>query len=259
LLTPVLRHVVRAHAVRRTTPGAFAFSHVTASILHGIDVWGVDLTVVHLTRLDRGPARRQADVRHHVGALTDDEVMTVDGLLVTTPARAVTETAFTTGVEPGLVTANSALHQDLCTEEQVWEIFDRCAHWPGSQPAQITFRLMDRRAETVGESRSMYLFFRQGVPAPELQWEVWDGGILVARTDFVWKKYKLFGEFDGKGKYLRPFREGDSPGEVVFSEKTREDYLRRLTGYGCIRFGWVDLSRPVQTARSILQMMHRAA
>jgi hypothetical protein len=254
------RHRVRACAVRRTTPGHFAFSHVTAAVLHGLDVWGVDLSVVHLTRLDDGPARRQHDVLHHVGALSEDEVSEVGGFLVTNVARAVVETTFVTGVESGLVTADSGLHHGRCHPDELWELFDRFDHWPGSQPAQLTLRLMDGRAESAGESRSRYLFWRNGIPAPDLQWEVRDEhGIFVARTDFVWRKHKLFGEFDGKEKYLRPFRAGDNSGDVVFREKQREDEVRRLTNYACFRLVWADLDHPAQTSRTLLRMMRRAA
>jgi hypothetical protein len=69
-LSATERHLVLAHAVLRMTPGPIVFSHVTALIAHGIAVWGADLSVVHVTRLDHGAARKQPDVRHHVGGLS---------------------------------------------------------------------------------------------------------------------------------------------------------------------------------------------
>jgi len=45
----VQKHLILARAVARTTPGAFAFSHTTALLLHGVAVCGADLTRVDVT------------------------------------------------------------------------------------------------------------------------------------------------------------------------------------------------------------------
>ena len=54
-------------------------------------------------------------------------------------------------------------------------------------------------------------------------------GRLVGRTDFAWPAYGLFGEFDGRGKYLRSFKPGQSVTDVVLAEKAREDRIREIT------------------------------
>ncbi len=46
-------------------------------------------------------------------------------------------------------------------------------------------------------------------------------------TDFEWPAYRLIGEFDGQGKYLKAeYLRGLTPGEAVTREKVREDDLR---------------------------------
>ncbi len=69
----------------------------------------------------------------------------------------------------------------------------------------------------------------------------------VAFADFGWRESGVLGEFDGKRKYQRDLREGEDPGEVVFREKQREDWLRRL-GWTVCRFVWADLFTPDETA-----------
>jgi hypothetical protein len=256
LLTPAQRHLTLAHAVRRTTPGSVVFSHTTALVAHGIDVWGADLGVAHVTRLDTGASRVVADVRQHVAKCTDEEVTEAHGLLVTTPARATLEAGTILDTQSALTSFDSAVWQGLCTIAELKELFEKFAnHWPGSRHLHVALRLATGKSETVGESRSMYLFWLQHLPAPEQQWEIKVDGKVVAIIDFAWPQFNLFGEFDGKGKYLRPYRPGEDPGEVVFREKTREDLVRRLTGFVFVRIIWADLYHPARTAAYIRSMM----
>ena len=119
---------------------------------------------------------------------------------------------------------------------------------------------MDGRVESVGETRSLYLFWRQGLPRPELQFEVYDeNGCLIAVLDFVWHRERVFGEFDGKVKYGRLLRKGEDPGDAVFREKKREDLVRSITGYGCGRVVWRDLSFPRETGDRFRSLLGRAA
>jgi hypothetical protein len=242
------RHLVLARAVLRTTPGPVALSHTTALLVHGIAVWGADLTRVHVTRLDKGAGRIERDVEHHVGLLLESEVTHVGGLPVVVPARAVIEAATSLTLESALVSADSALNRRRCTPDDLHRTFRGMNHWPGSQHIHVVLHHMDGRAESPGETRACFLFWRQGLPRPDLQFPVYDGARLVAVTDFVWHDRKTFGEFDGAVKYGRLLREGEDPGDAVFREKVREDLVRDLTGYGCGRLTWPDLDRPHQTA-----------
>lgn len=249
---PEDQHLVRAKAVLRVTPGPVAFSHTTSLILQGVDVWGADLSRVHVTRLDQGAGRRLRDVTHHVGAVPETELTEVGGLLVTNTARAVLEAASVLNIEKGLVVADSALHKELCTADEVLHRFDEINHWPGSRRLQIVVRMMDGLRESPGETRSAYLFWMYGLPKPVYQWEVHDEhGQLVGTTDFAWVEQKVMGEFDGKVKYGRLLKPGQSPSEVVFAEKQREDRLRELTGFTMRRMVWSDLDHPVVTARRL--------
>ena len=50
-------------------------------------------------------------------------------------------------------------------------------------------------------------------------------------------------EFDGKAKYTKLRKVGQSIEEVVMAEKAREDLIRGL-GYTVIRFDWNELANP---------------
>lgn len=257
LASPEQRHLILARAVARTTPGNIAFSHTTALLLHGVEVWGADLSRVDVTRLDTGAARLQRDVHHHVGKLTENDVTDVGGLIVTTPQRAVLEAGCWLSAEKGLVIADSALHLGLCTPDDLARVFDVLNHWRGSQPLHVVLRLADGRRESPGESRGAYLFWRYGLPRPIFQYEVYDEtGTLIATVDFGWPEHGVLGEFDGKVKYGRLLKPGQDPGEVVFQEKRREDLLREATGATMRRIVWDDYDHPRYTARRFAAALH---
>ena len=98
--------------------------------------------------------------------------------------------------------------------------------WPGSLRHRVVLRLADGRIESVGESRFFYLCWKQGLPLPIPQYEVYDdNGRLVAVVDFAWPELGLFVEFDGKIKYRAPDRDGETVVDVVLREKRREELV----------------------------------
>ncbi|KQW47543.1 hypothetical protein ASC77_13915 [Nocardioides sp. Root1257] len=61
----------------------------------------------------------------------------------------------------------------------------------------------------------------------------------------------MFLEFDGKEKYLRHRRPGESVVDAVLREKRREERICGITGWRCIRITWADLFEPERTAARI--------
>ena len=58
-------------------------------------------------------------------------------------------------------------------------------------------------------------------------------------------------EFDGRVKYEKLLEPGQRASDVVIAEKRREDLIRRLTGWRCLRITWSDLEHPERTAAMI--------
>jgi hypothetical protein len=71
----------------------------------------------------------------------------------------------------------------------------------------------------------------------------------------AWPELKVFLEFDGKEKYLKFRREGESVVDAVLREKKREERICRLTGWRCIRITWADLYRPAETIADIRSVL----
>jgi hypothetical protein len=114
----------------------------------------------------------------------------------------------------------------------------------GRAKAKLALDFADPGAGSPGETLSRIEIARGGFPRPSLQREFHDAQGLIGFTDFFWEEFRLIGEFDGHGKYLRDvILRGRTTAEVVMAEKRREDRLRAL-GFLVIRWEWADLMAP---------------
>ncbi len=259
-LTPEEQHLTHARGILRVTPGKVMLSHTTALLAHGIAVWGMPLDRIHLTRIAGGPARLERDVVHHVGSTRPAERLMVNGLPVIAPARAVLESAARSNTEAGLVAADSALHLGKCTREELEETYRSMLYWPDTNKLHLLMYMADALADSAGESRMRHAFWRQGLPKPVLQYPVRDEtGRLIAILDFAWPEHRLWAEFDGRLKYGRLLRPGETAGDAVFREKRREDRVRELLNWRCARVTWDELDRPIELGIRMRRLMGFAA
>ena len=250
------RHVLHVRAVLLTHDKRVAVSHFSAVLAHRMDLWSAPLDHVHLTRLDGGSGRTTGDVVHHEGLWLPSDLVEVSGLPVVRPVRAALEAVCLLEAEAGLAVVDSGLRMELFTKDELLEQANLMRSWPDARRMEIVVRLADGRSGSVGESRSRYIFWRYGIPKPELQWPVRDAnGELIGYADFAWPAYRVLGEFDGEAKYVRLRRDGEDVTAVVLREKDRENAMRRATGYTFHRWGWKVLDTPhllASQTRSVL-------
>ncbi|MCW2824762.1 MAG: hypothetical protein JWQ91_1679 [Aeromicrobium sp.] len=255
------RHCVLVRSVLDKLGPDVVASHQSAAALHGLDLYGVSLRKIHVTRLDGLPGHTEAGVIFHEGrADPDHDVETVDGRLVVRKERAVVETSSISTIEAGMVVASSLLRSGAVTKVALEEHARTYERWRGTRTARVAIRLSDGRLETVGEVRSLHMMWRHHIPHPELQFVVTTAsGREVARTDFAWIWSRHTGEFDGLKKYgrLNPF--ADDPGRIIEKEKIREDLVRDEL-LGMSRWVWAGLDESTQekTADKIKQSMERS-
>lgn len=177
----------------------------------------------------------------HAASLEADEIVVVDGLLVTSVARTVVDLARTTPLDRAVVPADQALRKRMVTRADLQDAVERSAHRRGNTAARRLVAFADECSESPGESRSRVAIARAGLPPPVLQQEIYSAaGVYIGRVDFWWAEYDTVGEFDGAVKYGRSLKPGQDPGEVVFAEKRREDALRRVVT-GVARWVWDEL------------------
>lgn len=243
-------HALRTRAAAPALSPDAVFGHVTAAVLLGLPLWNVSLRRLHVVRDRSGRGQVRAGIHVHGSPLTDDDVVEIDGVRVTSAARTVADLARTLPTEPALVTVDGALHRawrrihtrrpdpGAATADEVAGLLARFTGRRGAGAARHVLALADARSESPGESRSRHRIRMAGLPAPVTQWTV-PGTNL--RTDFAWPRLGVVGEFDGKVKYGRGQRPGEDPREVLWREKRREDRIR-ATGLTVVRWCWSDIT-----------------
>lgn len=227
-----------------TVPGLIdgsVVSHHSAAVLHGLPVWLPADVRVHVTRI--GTGQRRALLHVNPAPLADDDIVLVDGVLVTSVARTVLDLARTRSMEQAVAAADYALRAGL-PPALFTDGLARMRRWPGVCAARRVVGFADPRAESVGESISRVRMHRDGLPKPDLQVEILGAfGEVLARVDFYWADFRTVGEFDGKKKYGELVPPDRTAADVVFDEKQREDAVRGRDNE-VVRWIWEDCWRP---------------
>ncbi len=239
--TPEAQHLLLILATLPHLAPGWVLSHASAAVVLGLPVWGQDLSRVHVTRDGTGGGRLTRGVHRHVSPLGEDETTVVDGMLITTAGRTVNDVARTVPFEQAVVVADAALAMLQVDRSSLLTAQARTGLWRGAPQALRAIRFADGGARSPGESRSRVVMHRAGLPAPVLQYEILaaDGG-FVGCVDFAWPHLRTVGEFDGKIKYGRLLKPGQSAGDVLFAEKVREDAIRACE-WRMARWIWWDI------------------
>jgi hypothetical protein len=253
---PPARHRLVAHAVSRQSKTRLVISHASAVPFHDGPVWGLPLDLTHVTRPDGRAGRAEAGVRQHRGTVLDGDIVVRQGIEVMSATRTALEVTTCATTEASLVVVNDFLRRDLTTLDDLRRRYAPMAHDPYTARADLVLRLADPRLESVAETRTFFLCYRGGIPRPVPQYELRDAsGDLMARLDFAWPELGVWLEFDGREKYVKYLREGESVVDAVLREKQRESMIAEATGWRCIRITWADLERPSATVARILAML----
>ena len=249
------QHRLLIAATLRQTSVDSAINHMSAAVLHHLPIWNDQLGKVHITRDQPSGGKVRRYVHLHVAPLPEIDVCEIEGHRVTTLARTVSDLLRTLTMERSVPIGDAALRLGL-TLEELAEVAGRCIGWRGMRQARRAMNFLDARSESAGESYSRVLLDRLGIPAPIPQYEVWHRGILVGRADFGWEEFRTLGEFDGKEKYGRLLKPGQTAADAVFEEKRREDALRDL-GWQIVRWIWADLYKPEELRRRLERAFER--
>ncbi|MFD1948700.1 hypothetical protein [Nocardioides aestuarii] len=250
------RHRLLIRAVLKRGHPSMVITHVSAAVERGCSIWGVALDDVDVTRVDGRAGRSEAGVRHHAGSFTDEEIEVVNGVALSVAPRTVVEVTTRCDVESSLVLVNQLLHNGQLDKRQLRNAAEYFKYWPGTLTTTLVERLANPRLTSVAESRTWYLCWAQHLPCPEPQVAVHDeNGVVVAYADFAWRQHGVFLEFDGRIKYERYRRKGETLEDYLMREKRREELICLLTGWVCIRIQWADLAHPERTAARIQRIL----
>jgi len=255
-LDQVGRRQLVALATLRSARVPVALTGPSAGDSFGVPVWDMG-EEVHLARVDQRAGRREGGKAQHRGVLLAEDITVRDGIPLTSGTRTAIEMIMLADTEHALVTVNGLLHADETTVPLLERRLAGMSQVPETLNAPIVLALADGRCESAGETRVLWLCWSQHLPAPEPQYRIRNrGGRTIARVDFAWPGLKTYLEFDGKEKYLRYRRPGETVADAVIREKNREALICGLTGWRCIRIVWADLFYPERTAARILATLN---
>ncbi|AKU15198.1 type IV toxin-antitoxin system AbiEi family antitoxin domain-containing protein [Luteipulveratus mongoliensis] len=127
-------------------------SHHSALVLHGLDVYGVDLATAYATWTNDGPTRTRGAFRT-IRTTRPPEVKAVDGWATVTPAWAIAQTAARFGVVAGVVSADHALKRKLVTMDDLIYAVAEHEETMGVGRMRAMLDRCDGSSESVGESR----------------------------------------------------------------------------------------------------------
>jgi hypothetical protein len=257
----------RIRSVSATGPGALALraaaalaplgphavaSHHTAAQLLGLALLGRVPAGIAITRVPGSGSRTaRTGARVHNAALPAGHVDRCAGVPVTTAARTVLDLARSSPFRAGVVVADSALHNDRATKEELAAVIDSCGRWPGLQCAAEVAAFADALAESPLESMARVAFRDCGLPPPQLQALLGADGRVIARVDFYWERFRTIAEADGEMKYDNRF---------AATHQLRRDAELRDAGFEVVHFGWRDIwDTPAQVAASIRAAFRRGS
>ncbi|HJQ07451.1 MAG TPA: type IV toxin-antitoxin system AbiEi family antitoxin domain-containing protein [Nocardioides sp.] len=255
------RFLARSLAAYELSRDEVHLSHTSALAAYGCPLWRVRFDRVHLTYRGSGTTRVEAGVTHHTpGTIEVGEYVERNGIGLASPALATIGGLSLMGLESCLIAGDWMLHEKLTDAQTLWDLKTRLERHPKTRHLEVALRMLDGRSASPGESRARFLFWRMGVPCPDLQHDVVDeNGLLIGTTDFAWPDHNTYGEFDGRLKYGRLLKSGQTAGDAVFAEKQREDAIRRATGGTVVRWTWDDLTADSAPSRQLLSILRRRA
>jgi predicted transcriptional regulator of viral defense system len=244
-------HVLDCAAVLLSLGRPAAVSHASAAAVHELLPPSSPLTEVRLTDPDAWRRGRGYVVSR--AQLPAGEVVPWGPFAVSSVARSLVDCARECCLADAVAAMDDALHRDLVTPAQLREIVHAQRHWEGIAGAARAVGMADGRAESPLESRGRVQILTSGLPAPELQPELWDGDGYLGRVDAWYDDAAVAIEFDGVVKYRDPWR-GRSPADVLWEEKRREDRIR-ATGVRMLRWAMVDVSSGWAASRDRLRRL----
>lgn len=295
---PLLRLLVRSGAWRRTLRGAYlveperegvelqrswarsgtllvpgsVVSQHTAAVLLGLQ--GVPRTgAVHVTRSAKAATRRL--LVPHRSDLGPEDVVDLDGLLLTSPERTLADLVPQLDPMAGLSVLDSALHTGLATPSDLAAAHATAERFAGHPVTAEVWAMADARAASPLESRVRLRCHHLGVVPVELQRKVVGrDGRVVAHADFSFdweqlsdalgvplppgrlRRLPLLGEADGR-RYHPDL--DDELADAFVWDRRRQNAVTAL-GFAVVRFTWVDtLSRGAIGASLRDQVLGEAA
>ena len=193
----------------------------SAAALHGAKWVSADAPAQLLHQHRRVPAG--IDTRS--GHFEADEVQTIDGMVVTTPARTALDLACWLPVDDAVAAIDALARAARLKVADVEALAQRYRGRRAIRRARTALDLVDPGAESPQETRLRLLYLRAGFPRPQTQVPVYgEHGELVAVLDMGWPDIQVGADYEGahhrlsKSRFNRDIRRFDAVTELGWSD-----------------------------------------
>jgi very-short-patch-repair endonuclease len=199
--------VVRPYTI--VTPFSAA-SHATAFRLWNFPGFlpGHDDGRIHISRPDATAIPRRRGVVGHVGQFFADEVVSLHGVLITSPARTWLDCSRKMSIDELTVVADHLLRiprpdfegraEPHATPEDLADMLDRHKGTPGIRKARLALEQARVGADSAPETRLRLALENAGLPEPKLNVPTELHGGVVLRPDLSYPEHKVAVEYEGE-------------------------------------------------------------
>lgn len=154
---------------------------------------------------------QRAGVRCRRRLLAPGDVVTLDGLSVTTPQRTYVDVAGSQDVPRLVAIGDDLLRRRLLELADIDDVLNFSRGQRGVRIARRARDLLDARAESPRESIARAIIVEAGLPVPVPQVEIFDEyGRFIARGDLVYPELKIVIEYDGAHHLTRQAQARDA-------------------------------------------------
>jgi hypothetical protein len=218
---------LRTRAARLVMPQHGVATGCSASWLLGVDTFApserFDLTPQWMV-----PHGTTRSVRHGVrfveGYLPPDDVITLDGISLTSPARTATDLMRRSRRPWALAAADGLAHAGLVTVAELEARIARLKGYPGVVQARELVGMVEPLAESSGESCQRLRLLDAGFPRPQAQLVLHDyAGGFIGRFDHAYEAQRVICEHDGAAFHSTP--------DDVLRDERRRAYVRDVLGW----------------------------
>lgn len=238
-----------ARALSAATPGAW-ISHITAAVLFGLwlPAWLRDCRELHLSKpRTLPPVRRKGVVGHTVLAFSH-EVMVLDGVRISTPARTWLDLAGILPLEDLVAIGDQLVRQPRpgleeraepwATCPELHEMLTRHPKLKGIVKSREAAELIRPGSDSAPETFLRLALTAAGLPEPELQVRVAPGDPYSPAADMGYRSQRIAIQYDGGHHLTREQQSRDN----------RRDESFNAAGWRYFKFNGDDLAQDFRRA-----------
>ena len=128
----------------------------------------------------------------------DDDVVLMDGVLVTSPIRTALDLACRLSARDGLAALDAFMRRFGMSHDELRRLLVRYFRRRGVRQARPLVAMADPRSESPGESWTRYEIVTHALPAPQSQHWVHIHGVPTYRLDLPYPRHRVVVEYDGE-------------------------------------------------------------